>query len=140
VCFTLGGRTYAIDVAIVREVVPLGAVLRVARAPRPIRGIFALRGAAVALVETALLLGLPEPPPSRTALVIARGHRTLCGLTIDQVLGVSALTAGRFTPAAPRREPPEVAGFFSDDQHGVITVLDADVIVRSLERLRAQPR
>lgn len=136
VCFLLAGKAYAIDVAVVREVVTIGKLLPIPRAPAAIAGAFALRGATVALVDTRILFGLDTQGAAATALIVARGHRTICGLTIDGVSGVARFVESKFTPAVPGREPPQVAGFMSDERGGLLTLLDTSTIVRSLEGLR----
>ena len=136
VCFLLAGKPYALDVAVVREVVSIDKLLPVPRTPAAIVGAFALRGATVALVDTRILFGLDASAAATTALVVARGHRTICGLTIDRVLGVTPFTDAKFTPAVRGREPPQVAGFMADERGALLTVLDTATIVRSLEGLR----
>jgi purine-binding chemotaxis protein CheW len=136
VCFALSGAGYALDVEVVREVVPVDRLLVIPRTPAPIIGAFVLRGATLALVDTRILFGLDAGGPRATALVIARGHRTLCAITIDSVVSVARFAEALFTPAVRGREPPQVAGFISDDRGGLITVLDTRTIVHSLERLR----
>lgn len=136
VCFSLAGHAYALDVAVVREVVHVDKLVPVPRAPAPVGGVFALRGATVALVDARILFGLESAGASGAALIVARGHRTICGLTVDGVLGVVRFLESNFTAATPGREPPQVAGFMPDERGGMLTVLDASVILTSLERLR----
>jgi chemotaxis signal transduction protein len=136
VCFAIAGKAYAIDVALVREVVTIDKLIRVPNTPAAVIGAFALRGATVALVDTPILLGIDATGERMTALVIARGHRTSCGLTIDRVMGVARFVAAKFTPAVRGRESPQIAGFLPDERGGTLTVLDTATIVRSLERLR----
>jgi chemotaxis signal transduction protein len=136
VWFALDGKSYGLDVAVVREVVSIDRLLPVPRTPAAIIGAFALRGATVALVDTRILFGLDATTSATTALVVARGHRTICGLTIDRVIGVAPFTDATFTPAVRGREPPQIAGFMSDERGGLMTVLDAPTLVHSLECLR----
>jgi purine-binding chemotaxis protein CheW len=136
VCFSIAGKAYALDVAVVREVVSIDKLLPVPRTPAPIVGAFALRGATVALVDTRILFGLDATTPANTALVVVRGHRTICGLTIDRVMGVARFVEAKFTPAVRGREPPQIAGFMSDERGGLLTVLDTSTILLSLESLR----
>jgi len=96
----------------------------------------ALRGATVALVDTRILFGLDAAIPATTALIVVRGHRTVCGLTVDRVLGVARFVETRFSPAVRGREPPQIAGFMSDEAGGLLTVLDTSTILQSLENLR----
>jgi purine-binding chemotaxis protein CheW len=136
VCFTVAGRSYALDVAVVREVVGIEHVIPVPRTPPAIAGAFALRGATVALIDTRSLFGLDAASPATTALIVASGHRTICGLMIERVMGVAPFVAAKFTPAVRGREPPQVWGFMPDDHGGLMTVLDTQTLLRSLESLR----
>jgi chemotaxis signal transduction protein len=136
VCFAIAEKTFALDVALVREVVTVEKLLPVPRAPAPIIGAFALRGATLALVDARILFGLDSGTKPGMALILARAHRTLCALTIDRVIGVFPFNEANFTPAVRGREPPEVAGFLPDDHGGLLTILDTPTIVRSIERLK----
>jgi chemotaxis signal transduction protein len=140
VWFSLDGTSYGLDVAVVREVVSIDRLLPVPRTPAAIIGAFALRGATVALVDTRILFGLDAmttaTTTATTALVVARGHRTLCGLTIDRVIDVARFVDAQFIPAVRGRDPPQIAGFMSDEQGGLLTVLDTSTIMHSLECLR----
>jgi chemotaxis signal transduction protein len=136
VCFSISTRSYALDVALVREVVTVGTVFPVPQAPAPVAGVFSLRGATVALVDTPRLLGIASTESRTTALVIVRNHQTVCALTIDRVIGVTRFVDGHFISADPEREPPEVLGFMPDERGGLLTVLDSALILGALNRLR----
>jgi purine-binding chemotaxis protein CheW len=136
VCFAVAGKIYALDVAVVREVVGIDKLLPVPRTPAPIVGAFALRGATMALVDSRILFGLEAAVAATTALVVVRGHRTICGLTIDRVVGVARFVEAKFTPAVRGREPSQIAGFMADERGGLLTVLDTPTILQSLESLR----
>jgi purine-binding chemotaxis protein CheW len=136
VCFVIDGKSYALDVAVVRQVVSVDKVLPVPRTAPAIIGVFALHGATVALVDTRTVFGLPAATTTTDALVVARGHRTICALTIDRVLGVARFTEASFTPAVRGREPPQIAGFMSDDRGALVTVLDTSTMLHALEALR----
>lgn len=136
VCFTIANRSYALDVSLVREVVAVSAVFPVPKMPAPVLGVFSLRGATVALIETSLLLDLGAGGEPAAALVVVRNHQTVCGLTIDRVIGVSRFIERNFIPADAGREPPEVVGFMPDERSGLVTVLDSGVVLSALNRLR----
>lgn len=136
VCFSVEGQSYALDVAVVRQVVAIDKLLPVPRTPPAIIGAFALHGATVALVDTRILFGLSTATAPTTALIVARGHRTICGLTIDRVIGVARFTEANFTPAVRGREPPQIAGFMSDECGALVTVLDTSTLVQALDTLR----
>jgi len=136
VWFSLDGKSYGLDVAVVREVVTIDRLVPVPGTPAAILGAFALRGATVALVDTRLLFGLDAATSATTALVVARGHRTICGLTIDRVIDVAPFADASFIPAVRGREPPQIAGVVPDGRGGLLTVLDTSTILQSLESLR----
>jgi purine-binding chemotaxis protein CheW len=136
VWFSLDGKSYGLDVAVVREVVSIDRLLPVPRAPAAIIGAFVVRGATVALVDTRILFGLDTTATATTALVVARGHRTLCGLAIDRVVDVVQFVDSKFIPAVRGRDPPQIAGFMADERGGLLTVLDTTTIMHSLECLR----
>jgi purine-binding chemotaxis protein CheW len=135
VCFVVAGKPYALDVTVVREVVSIDKLLPVPRTAPAIAGVFALHGATIALVDTRILFGLEPATTASTTLIVARGHRTICGLTIDRVLGVARFVDANFTPAVRGRDPAQIAGFLSDDQ-GLLTVLDTATLLHALESLR----
>jgi purine-binding chemotaxis protein CheW len=136
VCFVVDGKSYALDVTVVRQVVSIEKVLPVPRTAPAIIGVFALHGATMALVDTRIIFGLPPAPTATTALVVARGHRTICGITIDRVIGVARFSETSFTPAVRGREPPQIAGFMADERGALVTVLDTSILVHALEALR----
>jgi purine-binding chemotaxis protein CheW len=136
VCFVLAGKPYALDVAVVREVVSIDKLLPVPRTAPAIAGVFALHGATIALVDTRVLFGLAPATAANTTMIVARGHRTICGLTIDRVLGVARFAEASFTPAVRGRDPAQVAGFLPDEQGGLLTVLDTANLLTALEGLR----
>lgn len=135
-CFTLSGRIYGLDVSVVREVIPVKQVIPVPRVPRPIAGIFVLRGATVALVNTEILFGMDSGVLPQNALIIVRGHRVICGLAVESVQGVIPFDGQAFTAAVVGQDPAQVAGYMSLPT-ALLTVLDATTIINSLERLRS---
>lgn len=136
VCFVVDGKSYALDVTVVREVVSIDKVLPVPRTAPAIIGVFAMHGATMALVDTRIVFGLPPAPTATTALVVARGHRAICGITIDRVIGVTRFSEATFTPAVRGREPPQIAGFMADERGALVTVLDTSILMHALEALR----
>jgi chemotaxis signal transduction protein len=136
VCFALANRAYALDVHIVREVVNVGAVFPVPNAAAAIAGVFSLRGATMALVDTSRLLALPATDGRALGLVIARQHQTVCAITIDRVIGVTRFVPANFIAGEPDREPPEVAGFLPDERAGLVTVLRSSALLDAIDRLR----
>lgn len=123
----LDGDWYALELATVREVLPLPAVTPVPGAPEPVLGLFNLRGNVLPLLDTAGLLGLPSGGPASYA-VIADTDSGPAALT------ASAMPAGAELgdPAGPAELPAGIARFATDAGH-VATLVDLDTM---LERLR----
>lgn len=135
VVFELDGNPYALDAALTREVVPIEKLVPVPLAAAPISGLFVLRGASVALVDTFVLFGMGRSRKQSIALVLESGHVALCALTVDRVAGVQPYDESGFTPANKAHDAAQIAGVLATD-YGLVTLLDTSVLTRSLERLR----
>jgi purine-binding chemotaxis protein CheW len=87
----MGGRTLAVDVGEVREVVTLDTLSPVPGAPAPLLGVANLRGAVLAVAEARPLLALAAKPvtPGTRALVLATGGLE-AAVPVDGVLGLES--------------------------------------------------
>jgi chemotaxis signal transduction protein len=133
--FLLGDQPYGMAVSATREIVAVDKLIEVPRAPSPVLGLFPLRGGAIALVDTAAILGLDIETSTKKALVVVRGDTPLCGITVDTVLGVLRLETLEFTPAEPGRETGPMLGFLTVPDGRIITLLDTDAVLRRIEAL-----
>lgn len=90
--FVVAGRRAALRAPQVHSVVELEAVTPVPRAPAHVRGLTALRSAALAVIDCAVALGLPgnaaDPRGRRAAVIEDGGH--LYALLVDEVEDVCA--------------------------------------------------
>jgi purine-binding chemotaxis protein CheW len=97
-CFEVGGRTVAIDVSQLREVVRHQAATPLPGAPASIEGVIDLRGTLVPVVDLGRLLGgvaLRAGPRSRIAVAEVDG--IAIGLAVDaaiQILAVQGAALG----------------------------------------------
>jgi len=135
--FLLGDQPYGMAVSATREIVAVENLIDVPRAPSPVLGLFPLRGGAIALVDTAAILGLDVETSTKRALVVVRGDTPLCGITVDTVLGVVRLESLELTPAEPGRETGPMLGFLTMPDGRIITLLDTDAVLRRIEALAA---
>src|SRR4029078_5139565 len=90
--FSVAGEEYGISVLAVREILECGTVRRVPRTPAFIRGVIALRGRAVPVVDLAARFGLARGAAGRPASVViveveVEGQRVVVGLMADAVNG-----------------------------------------------------
>lgn len=95
VTLVIAGRRAAIRAPGVHSVVDLGTVTPVPRAPAHVRGLTALRSAAMTVIDCALALGLPsdraDPAGRRAAVIEEDGH--LYALLVDAVEDVVESTS-----------------------------------------------
>lgn len=140
--FDIAAGRFALDVALVGEVVPVERSIAVPRAPRAVLGLFNLRGLAVALVDVEAVLGLPVPAEVRPAtaplaLVVRVGPNVLGALRVDTVVTVlSANAAGTTTPPTRDVDHAAIACFVTTPSAGTISVLDGPYLQQRLAALR----
>jgi purine-binding chemotaxis protein CheW len=99
VTFSLGGEVYGMPVTHVQEILRVGTITRVPRAPRPVRGITNRRGRVLVVLDTRVRLGLKRAetdPRSRILVVESRGRQI--GLLVDAVEQVVRLLRSRVQP------------------------------------------
>jgi chemotaxis signal transduction protein len=139
--FWLGPRCYAVDAALVGEVVTIDSYAPVPLAPDPVLGLFNLRGAPVALVDFAAVLELPDVATRRdhecSALVL-RTTTTLAAMMIDRMEAVIAASKAKYTPSEWSNEHPAVQGFLEMEapKSRVMTILRAATVLDRLKRLQ----
>jgi len=121
VCFDLHGQEYAAPIEQVKETLTLRPITRVFLVPPWIAGIVNLRGDIVAVVDLAMLLGMPPTritDDSRIVVALHDGHRA--GILVDRMAELRDADLAAMQPPPPTLEA-HVAELFL----GVITVEDA---------------
>jgi purine-binding chemotaxis protein CheW len=100
VMFEVSGQDYALPLDRVAEIVPLPAHLAsVPHTDDHILGVVPLRDGLLALVSTALLLGLPTRPFTPDAkVVVTRVHGTRAGLVVDRIRSIVQVDERRIDP------------------------------------------
>ena len=117
VCFFLGDRELAAPIDAVRETVALRPITRVFRTPRSIAGITNLRGEILAVLDPAVLLGLPPCTrgPSARIVIVEPDHRR-AGLLVDRlgtIRDVDDALIGPVPPTVPSRVASMLDGLAS---------------------------
>lgn len=113
--FRLGGSSYSLPAATVREVQPLGSYARLPAVPTFVIGLVNVRGRLITALDLRPLLGIPaEAPAPGALLLIAAVENSEIGLIADSVVAVSRCAA-ELSPA-----PSAAAG------HGIAWVRGVD--------------
>lgn len=99
-CFQVGGRTFAVDIMGIQEILRNQRVTAVPHTPRHIAGVLNLRGVLIPVVDLhAVLLGTDgreEGEDPKLVVVHARGK--VAGLLVDQVLDVLMIRPDALAP------------------------------------------
>ncbi len=99
--FVLGEQRYGIDPRFVRAVVRTPNVTPLPQAPAFVRGMVALRGRIVAVVDLLAMWGCAAPvPDAATYLVVLDDVRSDLGLLAGSVLGISRIEKALLAPPA----------------------------------------
>lgn len=94
VVFELGGESYALEVAHVREVLDAAALTRVPGSNKALRGLFNVRGHVVPVWDLRVpfeLVAAPNTAPTPCVLMVEHGSGPtirVCGLLVDRVSDV----------------------------------------------------
>lgn len=104
VTFGLGAETFAVPVALVREILDYREAFHIPNGPDYLLGLTDMRGKGVSTIDFRLRLGLPraEPTPATRILVIdvQLADRTIMlGLVVDRVLEVGTFRSDQIEAA-----------------------------------------
>ncbi len=132
--FFLSGEEYGVDVRLVQEIIRVGEITQVPRAPDFIKGVINLRGRIIPVVDLKRKLGLGEVSESaRTSrIVVVKVKERLVGLLVDgasQVLKVPV--------ASIEAAPEEVVEIDANYLRGVAKLEDRLIILMDLPKVLA---
>lgn len=133
VTFFLGNEEYALDIALVQEIVRMTAITHVPRAPEFVDGVVNLRGRIVPVVDLRRRLGMPPAEVDRqTRIIIVQYRSSTVGLVVDRVNEVLRLGADSIEPApgivSDRVDTAYVTGVGKLDDR-LLILLDLDRIL-----------
>lgn len=106
VVFALGPQRYGLPVALVREVVPLPALLELAGVAAGLCGLLNRRGAYIPVIAGRFLVGQPLQASLDSQVVLVGERQPEVGLLVDRVSGVQRLSAAQ-TVGLDRRSAGE---------------------------------
>jgi chemotaxis signal transduction protein len=141
VAFLLGEHMYAVDVRIVRRILPVSNAVPVPRSHSALVGLQIQRGAAVPLLNTCELLGLSESAfdahAAPTALVIETDGLTF-GLTITRVDAVIPVRREDLRLRTGVSEPDGIAGIYEavGTPPQPVTLVSTEELLKRVARMR----
>jgi purine-binding chemotaxis protein CheW len=131
VTFGLGAETFAVPVALVREILDYRETFRIPNGPDYLLGLTDMRGQGVATVDFRLRLGMPhvEPTPSTRILVVdvpVADRVLVLGLVVDRVLEVSTFRSDQIgeAPDIGVRWPSEYIAGVVKRTEGFVVLVD----------------
>lgn len=136
--FVVGTEHLALPIASVREVARVPPITGVPGAPRAVRGIIALHGRIVTVIDLRRRLELPDPPPGEAArvLMVPLGEEDVA-LLVDAVTRIHRIAADAIEPASvlPGAPRPHVVGvarvsFERDRPPALVALADAAELAR----------
>ncbi len=124
--FLLGDSPYGVPVDRVREIVRMRPITPVPRMPAEIRGVIALRGEVVQVVDLRMRLGLPTPEAGRrTRIIVLHGDDDrVAGILVDAVREVVRVPEDDIRPATGGERDSVSELFLSGDDFVSILALD----------------
>lgn len=99
--FALAGEVYAVQIAIVAEILKPPPITEVPRAPRNVLGVISVRGKLVTVMDLRRRFRLAEAPIDRKSriLLVEVGGEEQIGMLVDEVMQVHRLAESEIEPA-----------------------------------------
>lgn len=130
VSFILGEERFGLSVDKVREVLRVGTITHVPRAPKALRGVTNLRGRVLAVVDLRVRLGMEKADIAETSRVlVAVGPSGPVGLLVDQVEQMEQILPSTV------QEPPDRLATVASFSPGVVSKDDKLLVLLDLEPL-----
>jgi purine-binding chemotaxis protein CheW len=135
VTFGLGAETFAVPVALVREILDYRETFRIPNGPDYLLGLTDMRGQGVSTIDFRLRLGLPpvEPTPATRILVIdvpLADRVLMLGMVVDRVLEVATFRSDQIETA-----PDIGVKWRSDYIGGVVRRAEGFVVLVDVTRI-----
>jgi purine-binding chemotaxis protein CheW len=124
VAFTLGTEIYGVDIASVREIIPIQKIVSVPRAPDFVEGIINLRGRVIPVLDLRKHFGFEKKmgDPNQRIVLVEAGSESI-GVIVDSVSSVLRIPDDSVEPPASVIVGPEIEYIYG------IAKVDGDLIV-----------
>ena len=99
VAFHLAGEIYAVDIAVISEIIRIREITVIPRTPPEVEGVINLRGKIVPIVDLRKRMGLlPISRTSATRIMVLAFDEHIVGIVVDRVEGVVRLANADIEP------------------------------------------
>ena len=137
VAFSLGTETYGVDIASVREIIPIQKIVPVPRAPEFVEGIINLRGRVIPVLDLRRHFGFErrKGDPNQRIVLIEAGAESI-GVIVDAVSSVLRIAEDSVEPPASVIVGPEIEYIqgIAKVKDGLIVLLDLAKMISEAER------
>lgn len=133
--FTVGDDRFGLDVSQIVEVIPCVSLKTVPRAPECVAGLFNFRGAAVPVIDLAVLIsGRRSRSHLSTRIVLvryapAKSAGRIIGLVLEHATETIKIDPSTFVPAALGAEGGEFLGELIMEEKGMIQLIHVDKLL-----------
>ena len=133
--FRIGGETYGVQIAAVREIVRVPQITAVPNAPEPIEGVINLRGKIVPVMDLRKCFGSSEvQPDKKNRILVVELENKLLGLIVSSASEVLKIPPSEIEPAGT---------VFAEDESNYVTgvgkLKGRLIILLDIARLLRQP-
>jgi purine-binding chemotaxis protein CheW len=138
VVFDLGEESYAVDIAVVREIIQMQPITRVPGLPKSIIGVIDIRGSVVPVIDLRLRLKMNKiEPDSETRIIIVNSTKHEIGIIVDSVSKVLKVPEGSFESSSDlfQKDKNEYLSGIAKINNKLIIVLDMNHILTNEESI-----
>lgn len=141
ISFSVGGEEYGIDIRTVKEVIRVGSITALPKAPSFVKGVINLRGDVIPIIDLRDKLGFDDKLSGETArIIVVEVEEKSIGMIVDSVSHVF-----RLAPEQIEAAPDWLGGFTREYLKGIarleerlIVLLKIDSILTSDEKLELE--
>lgn len=129
--FEVGGNRFALETALVHEVVPFEKITPLPRSPSFLAGILSIRRKIYACLYLNELLGFAVKEKNYSKVILLKNSHTEFGILVDEVFGIEQHKISTIDPPLPnfsKKQEKYVSGIVRD-----ILILDAEKILNDPE-------
>jgi purine-binding chemotaxis protein CheW len=118
--FGLGPQQYGLPVEVVREVVPLSALVTLVGAPPTVCGLLNLRGCYLPILDGRRLMQEAPRYDLSMQIIIAGSPQPELGLLVDHVDGIATFSSDDYTSIHHGLADPLIESILKSEQHALI--------------------